>query len=336
MPYAFSDWEHCTDHAGNARTLDWSEAGMRGQPPGLYLEALRQAAVQRHALQVAPSALWTAPDAVAVAHAITSLRWLCQYIDGVAWAIPTVAANGSGWIPPDSMGDLSGEIDAVRIESESDLLAAAGLSSRVAMPATSGTPRGQIMMDGAWLRGCRAAMQAKSCWWSGSRNLDAVSERYRQGRVTDGSGLAAAIALYNAAPWTTTPEAGFSPAVGAHLFLQNGLVVSMASRCAKTMRWTHSGLLAEPLPCSSVDIYIQASMTADPDTWECADYDLPSTGVLLRVASDQTLDDDDYYEQEIGYIDPITGSTSFATLSHGWNVTHKAAAFDFRGTWPLA
>lgn len=43
----FADWEHYTDDAGHARTLDWSPEAMRGAAPYPYLEALRQALAMR-------------------------------------------------------------------------------------------------------------------------------------------------------------------------------------------------------------------------------------------------------------------------------------------------
>lgn len=93
----FSDWENYTDSEGHARTLDWSEAGMRGAPAYPYCEAIRQAIAMRYPHLSFPSLAHGSLDLRDVSPLLLTVR---DYL--VRWLFrPYADFPAIGWLDPD-------------------------------------------------------------------------------------------------------------------------------------------------------------------------------------------------------------------------------------------
>ena len=94
----FSDWNNYKDDSGNARTLDWTEAGMRGAPAYPYCEAIFQAFAMRRL--AAPNwQLWAhgSPDLRDVASTLRTIAEIQQ-----SWLTSTeYRHSGQYWIDCD-------------------------------------------------------------------------------------------------------------------------------------------------------------------------------------------------------------------------------------------
>ena len=162
MPYTFTSWTACTDPAGNARALDWSEAGMKGQPPGIYLEALRQGAAQRKAVEGGSTPTRTPPPEWSPSHGIVALDALLEYVDATVWALST--STSVGWLARSTVVDIDGETDLTGawpapITTEAALLTAAGHTARIARPTSF-----VGVFPGAYLRQLYDVLKAKSVY----------------------------------------------------------------------------------------------------------------------------------------------------------------------------
>lgn len=188
MPYVFHSWTSCTDPEGNERTLDWSEDGMRGQFPGLYIEALRQAAIQRQSthqsgsffLRQIPTNPWSGGysffGANHVENPVPSLNMLLEAIHICAWDVQHWTTPSpdykSGWLRRSEIPVLDGvpvsdpvgtQIPNV-ISTPEDLLEAIGQEEAIPMPELLGGSyrRWEGGVPGAYLRQLREIFVAKT------------------------------------------------------------------------------------------------------------------------------------------------------------------------------
>lgn len=243
MPYVFSDWEHCTDPAGNARTLDWSEEGMRGQPPGLYMEALRQAAAQRAAVAggyVHPGLT----HEVVPMHGIAGipkqddpgdflgLYMLLWYVDAVAWNNPGYST--AGWVNPAAVADIAGSTDltgawTAPMNTTALLLEAIGQPSRLAIPESfvGGFP-------GAYLRQLRDVFRVQTIYQVYVENPGAEESLVRStGDLAPPWSWASVESAFAAAAWSD----GWSP---PQYQVYAGYTTSVR-RFAGRIRWIRNG-----------------------------------------------------------------------------------------------
>lgn len=251
MPYVFSDWEHCTDPAGNARTLDWSEAGMRGQPPGLYLEALRQAAAQRKAVEGVSTPTRALPPEWSPSHGIVALDTLLEYIDATVWALST--STSAGWLARSDVVDIDGETDLTgawppAITTQAALLTAAGHTSRIARPTSF-----VGMFPGAYLRQLYDVLKAKTVYqaYADQAAASGLFAR-RSGEDTSAPFEWSTIeADYAADSWV---DEAFSQTGAPWLRVFIGASSASATRRARRVRWNVNGSGG----CQHTTVYLYA------------------------------------------------------------------------------
>lgn len=170
MAYTFTTWTACTDPASNSRTLDWSESGMAGQFPGLYLEALRQAALLRHAV-VPYSGSVLLSDAVMMQPGIVQAAELCRWIDYLAWDSADAAGSSPGWVLPSHWADVPPPADSppiwTKLDGDSPMLSEIGDAERIFM--TDAAYQFPPLIDqvkwnllGPWLRQAKKCIAAKT------------------------------------------------------------------------------------------------------------------------------------------------------------------------------
>lgn len=160
MPYTFTSWTACTDPAGNARTLDWTASGMKGQPAAIYLEALRQAAALRIAVLDGSPSGFSHPDELPLGapifNRLSSYTGTLLYLDEVCWTLwpQTGGSYYSGayaWITADATPMYQG--------AETTFLS--GGAARIAGPAV--LTHGQLFaLTAAYLRQLKGCLQAKT------------------------------------------------------------------------------------------------------------------------------------------------------------------------------
>ena len=310
MPYTFTSWTACTDPAGNARTLDWSEAGMRGQPAAIYLEALRQAAALRAGVRAVSGA--TDPGALVLQPALANLPALLGYIDAVAWHTP---ATEAGWIDPAELTDFTGETAVGVMDSEAKLLAATTHAARIPKPAHV-----LEVISGAYLRQLRDMLRAKVNYSTGLIDGQ-VGDCYQ--RDSTGADWTAAAAAFAAASWNYVAPVGPGPFRAYHYSIDTAPTTLEFSRRAVSFDWQD---LARGAPLA--DCYIAAGDYNGG--WDPTDYAFPGDGQLLRVhtALDTSVPQADW----LGHID--TASLPGGTGWHGWRIDSLLLTLDWTG-WPL-
>ena len=247
MPYTFTSWTACTDPNGNSRTLDWSEAGMKGQPPGLYLEALRQAAAQRKAVEGASTPTRTLPPEWSPSHGIVALDALLEYIDATVWALST--STSVGWVARSDVVDIDGETDLTGawpapITTQAALLTAAGHTTRIARPTSF-----VGVFQGAYLRQLYDVLKAKTVYQTYADQ--AGKSGVFSSRSATGSSWAAAAASYDAATWATDP---FSSTGAPWCKAVSTIGGASIERRARFVQWHVSG----PDGCTHTTVYLYA------------------------------------------------------------------------------
>lgn len=311
MAYTFTSWTDCTDPASNSRTLDWSESGMRGQPPGIYLEALRQAAILRNAVYYAGV---DAPGVVSPQPCLVELGTLIEYLDAVAWH--TVYAGGANgyWADPASITDYSGTADEpTSIDSEAALLTAIGAGSRIAAP----TSIVGATLDGAWMRQVKACLQAKVYSWH-SGVCSSATWKHRTGTGAD---VASAITAWDAASWVTGTVSG-----NPQHYIQTVSGTVTVLRKAARVTWPQAGLVypvhaavyAMPTIVSGGISYVNPDYAEHgQDEWWCYDADADLTGGDL-----------------LAWLGDI-GTVTLTTDATGYQIVDSMTVADWGAEWDL-
>jgi hypothetical protein len=145
----FADWEHYTDDAGNARTLDWSPEAMRGASPYPYLVAIAEAARLRYEIpQQSPyydpaepgqrlAALHGHVDLKEIRTIVERLGYLVYFNLNWTWMVdPTVPLVAGATIAEADMPASIGRNDALGDDAEfmysnSNYFSVRGLRARV-------------------------------------------------------------------------------------------------------------------------------------------------------------------------------------------------------------
>lgn len=324
MPFVFTSWSACTDPAGNTRTLDWSEAGMRGQPPGLYLEALRQAAGMR-ARTDGGYGLWLDPGEFVPGHAIVRLYALLNYVDTVAWRL-NVGETWRGWVDPAAVADIAGQSawnawPAV-MQTEADLLAAAGHAARIPLPRSAVGP-----LNGAYLRQLRDVLSAKRVH-SLYGDLAGTASIWRIGRtwVEDGTPLwADAAADFMARPWQIATLA--TP--GCQVYGRAGFDGAIdIQRYAGDVWWG----VYSPTGCRHATCYLYAEPQGD--TYRNTDYPTLAESAWSRYIDDQALAYD--AAEWFGLIDdPGTEPPGGLPYNCGYRIRRRYTVCDYRDDFTL-
>lgn len=334
---------------------------MTGRPAGAYLEALRQAAVLRNAVQYVttgdPGAITTGE------HGVVRLAKLLLYIDTAAWRLGT--ETYWGWLNPASIADISGESawnawPAV-MQTESDLLAAADLPYRMVPPwllhastpsealliaawwewlaAVAGNEaeptsdfehyRGEWLcgpLSGAYLRQLRAVFLAKRVWslYGAFSGGSAPIGRYGRTSLEYGTPLwADAAADFARRTW----EVATLSRQGWHAYGTDGhhgeLVIT---RMAGRVEWG----VRSPGGCQHVTSYLYAGPDGTP--YLNNDYPTLQENAWSTYIDDQALDYD--AAEWIGLIDdPGTEPPGGLPYNCGWELLHKYSVVDYRSDW---
>ena len=159
---------------------------MRGQPPGLYLEALRQAAEARN--DIVTTYLNPPPrPQISSELVLTSLAWTLYYIDTIAWDKASVLGS-RGWVLESHWNDPFPVFPWHNVEGDAPMLAEIGDAARVNLgnnvyefPPELSQIRNTI---GPWIRQVRKVIQAKTRVTSGDPDYS----------LTDFSGMLAPLA----------------------------------------------------------------------------------------------------------------------------------------------
>jgi hypothetical protein len=243
---------------------------MKGQPAGLYLEALRQAAVLRDSVRHVDGV--TDPVEIAMQPAMVKLPVFLEWLDAVAWNIPSGSPN-EGWVadPSDFSGDAS--TPAV-LDSEADILAATGHATRISLPASlhGGVPA-------AYLGQLYDVLRVKTCY----------------GKLVDmrnGNNLFCSISTVNT--WANCVAAWEAGAGGTWNSTSAGDIYSYIRQTdpgAAIVVYRKAAYVTWAAPsgvhCAAADIYL---MTTDYSglTWEETDYgsSAKDTWQMIHAARD--------------------------------------------------
>lgn len=333
MAYVFTDWEHCTNPKGDSVVLDWSEEGMAGKFPGLYLEALRQAAILRESVSQHG---WTEPVEFAAHVGIDfPMGSLLDYIDAVAW--DTWGVGGHGWIAPADVYDLSGETDVPgRMSTEASILEAAGYEDRIDKPDPIFG-----FLDGAYLRQLKAVLGIKRFWGLGEQIVTSPTT-YPYGsdvgpddtRSSDWkSSYADAVSDWDSKGWTTL-DISSSP---QHVLSRGADGKYAVWRYARNQRWrnyiwpTTSGV-----PCSYAYLYLHSARPSGVTYWSCPDFSFvdEDTWLLVHEGADLTT----YMDEWIGKIGSVTITDSPGlsnSESRGYEIDSTYILLDYSADWAL-
>lgn len=348
MPYVFSDWEHCVDPAGNSVTLEWTEAGMRGRPAGLYLEALRQAAVLRVKIHKgaggflldAPVLMTPVPETYAMGgrnegmiHRVPSLPEMLRAIHTVAWDAATEFSytynrmwTSGYWVDP-TTEDLSGSTvtgitgPGDRMVVEEDLLNAIGQEEVIPLPNMAW---GQI--SSAYLRQLRDVLMVKRVYveyqtlgYAGSRSKWVTKPTWEE--------LAAA---FPSVPWDLVVGGSNIQYYAARPDSSH----SIAQRRKGTICWWDRSSPLLQGSCNNVDLYLYSARPAGVGNYYNEDY--PSlvpdqwqkyrTGVMIPSR----------YEEELGAMETIGSPPPIGTYQgRGWRLEYALALCRFENEWAL-
>jgi hypothetical protein len=316
MPYTFTSWTACTDPAANARTLDWSLAAMVGQPAGLYLEALRQAAALRHSVHAAGGV--TDPGGLLMQPALVQADKLLNFIDGVAWDY--APDDTAGWIvstyePLDFSG--SGSRPAV-MASVADILTATGHAARIACPVT---PHGMVGLSAEYLRQLYDVLRAKIRY---GKQLALGSSKYcALGTI----GWAYAKSVFESYSFPTNWYDTFTGTLNSYVSQASSPNYVTIRRTASEITWA----APNGVQCSKADTYLYAVKAG---TWEETDYGFSAENTWQRL--DDNRDIGTGITEWVGNIQTVTASEPTAdTGNHGYVITAGYVLSDFSTDWVL-
>ena len=316
MPYVFTSWTAYTDPASNARTLAWDRADLLGQPAGIHLECLRQAAVRRHAVIPVPDCTDPGELSTGIA-AFGPLAALIDFLDAVAWYTGpfTWIEQTPIWLSRSSYGDLSaysdssGRVGDIAYLAESRLLTAIGASSREAKP---NPVLGHIPVD--WLLQIKALLQAKTLAYSGHLDRELGNGnvvRIREGDKDDWASLS----------WVDTAGSAYT---------HPGFNYSWISDIAKRVAATLILRAANSVACSDCDLYLNAGQPVS-GTFYDPDYSFvqPGQWMLAHAAEDLSAGP---LEEWWGDIDTLP---TVHSCKEGYDITGYVAVCEYSADWAL-
>lgn len=335
------------DPAGNTVTLEWTEAGMRGRPAGLYLEALRQAALLRYRIHQStglylnanvllipvPETYAMGGRSVVMTHTVPSLPEMLRAIHNVAWDAETEFSytyNGmwtSGyWVDPatenlsgSAVTGLTGPGD--RLVVEEDLLNAIGQSAVIPFPNMAW---GQI--SSAYLRQLRDVLMAKRVY-AEYQTLEHAGDRYKWVTEPTWEEVAAA---FPSVPWDPVVGGSYIQYYAARPDSSH----SIAERRKGTICWWDRSDSWRQGSCNNVDLYLYSARRAGVGTYYNEDYPslVPdqwqrySTGVMIPSR----------YEEEFGAMETIGPAPPIGVgQGWGWRLEYALALCRFETEWAL-
>lgn len=345
MPYVFHSWTSCTDPEGNERTLDWSEEGMRGQFPGLYIEALRQAAIQRQSTYypgslfnpLIPAHPWQVGYSFVgerqTGSTTPNMNMILEAIHRCAWDVGsfwTALDNKSGWLRRSAIPDLDGvpvseqQIPDV-MHTQEDLLEAIGQDEAIPLPVLrGGTYRSwEGGLNGAYLRQIREVLMAKTV-------LQLYDSRPEGGEPVTRDSSEDDPALYGSWPglvggmseWASSTAWGQMP--GCYISRSNKSMKSSILRIACRLHWIPGSQYGYPsiVPtCKRVTGYLAAI------PWGGHYYNPDYPGMLENVWS-KVLDD----EPMSSYLGPYFAKTEWdgPAAPAGWDAGEDFQSWGYR------
>ena len=291
MAYTFINWNSYIDPLGVSRILDWTDTGILGKFPSVYIEALRQAALERLDVLETPEYInpipllisATAPEERTSSYGIDGVFTLLEFIDKVAWLeayYPGYSGYVDKWIDPQNFADISGRTDYSDVPgvmgTEADILEAIGQPTRI--PFSPENIYGGI--SGAYLRQLKDVFMAKRYFRAYSyTNIYNLERRSGEGRTWD---LAAA--AFSSASWNSVFLDTLGWRTRAQMIYMNVNRV-IIERVRGLLYWGIRGSNG----CTHSTCYIYNSIPLDTYTFLNPDYPTLPENIWVKYHDDESL-----------------------------------------------